>query len=156
MLQRRTSVGLATLLMCIAGLAPSHAGDSLYGKVIEVRSADLVVFDYGSGQYELRLVGLEMPEDASITRAATEMVSNMVLNKPVRMRFEGRTKDGEMTCRLFTDDPLTGIQEVAVEVLRAGLARRKTDMDFKYGELAAAERQAKEAKRGLWAPPQLI
>ena len=67
------------------------------------------------------------------------------------MRFQGRSEGGEMMVRLFTDDPDIGIKEVSVELVRAGLARRPKGFDFKYGELAAAEREAQAAKRGLWA-----
>jgi endonuclease YncB( thermonuclease family) len=56
-----------------------------------------------------------------------------------------------MMARLFTDDPEIGIKEVGVELVRAGLARRQKGFDLKYGELAAAEKEAQGARRGLWA-----
>jgi endonuclease YncB( thermonuclease family) len=142
------------LLIFLAGLVPVLAGDSLYGKVVEVKSADVVTLDYGAGQYELRLVGIDVPRDGPIATKATEFVSNLVLGKNARMRFEGRTEGGEMMVRLFTDDPEIGIKEVGVELVRAGLARRQNDFDFKYAELSAAEKEAKDARRGLWAAAQ--
>jgi endonuclease YncB( thermonuclease family) len=144
------------LWMLAAGSAPGFAGDSLYGKVTEVKSADRVTFDYGDGKYELRLVGIEAQREGPIAREATQLVSKLVLGKSVRMRFEGRSANDEMLARLFTDDPDLGIREVAVELVRAGLVRRQKGFDFKYGELAKAERDAQKERRGLWAttPPR--
>ena len=101
------------LWMLAAGPAPGFAGDSLYGKVTEVKSADRVTFDYGDGKYELRLVGIEAQREGPIAREATQLVSKLVLGKSVRMRFEGRSANDEMLARLFTDDPDLGIREVA-------------------------------------------
>jgi len=150
---RKRWVGAAILGLLALGL-PAQAGDSLYGKVTEVKSANTVTLDYGAGQYELRLVGIELPKEKAFSDRATELVKRLVLGKNARMRFEGRSEDGVMNARLFTDDPEQGIQEVAVELVRAGLVQRAKDADFKYGELSAAEKEARDARRGLWAEVQ--
>jgi endonuclease YncB( thermonuclease family) len=136
------------------GVPPALAGDSLYGAVTEVKDPSRVVLDYGEGRYELRLVGIEVPREGPVAEEAVELLSSMVLGRNARMRFEYRTPEGEMLARLFTDEPDGRIREVAVELVRAGLARRAEAFDFKYGQLAAAEREAREAKRGVWAEPQ--
>lgn len=150
---RRKWLGLGTLGLLIfgAGALPARAGDSLYGRVTEVKSADVVSFEGGSEKYVLRLVGIETEKSGPVAAKAVEAVRTMVLGQNARMRFEGRDEDGLMRSRLFTDDPNLGIQEVAIELVRAGLARRQEGFDFKYGELAAAEAEAKTARRGLWA-----
>lgn len=117
-----TTVAFLSLLVSWANLVPILAGDSLFGEVTEVKSADLVTFDYDAGQYDLRLIGIDVPREGPIATKATEFVSDLVLGKNARMRFEGRTQEGEMMARLFTADPDIGIQEVAVELVRAGLA----------------------------------
>lgn len=151
-----TTAAFPALLIFLASLVPALAGDSIYGKVTEVKSANVVTFDYGAGKYELRIVGIDVPRASLMATEATKFVSNLVLGKNARMRFMGRTDSGEMMVRLFTDDPDIGITEVGVELVRSGLARRQEGFDFKYGELAAAEQEAKSALRGLWsaAPPQ--
>lgn len=146
-------VGAAILGLLALGF-PAHAGDSLYGRVTEVKSANIVTFDYGAGQYDLRLVGIELSNEKAFSDRATDRVKDLVLGKNARMRFEGRGEDGVMNARLFTDDPEDGIQEVALELVRAGLVKRAKDVDFKYGELSAAEKEAREASRGLWAEVQ--
>jgi len=153
----RTKCALAAVLGLLALTAgPSRAGDSLYGKVVAVKSADVVSFDYGAGQYDVRLVGIETAKDTRVDDDAVKLTSKLVLGKNARLRFEGRDQDGVMWARLYTDDPVLGIKEVAQELVRSGLARRREGFDFKYGELAAAESEARAAHRGLWAaePPR--
>lgn len=130
---------------------PARGGDSMYGTVTEVRSADVITFDYGEGKYQVRIIGIEVPRAGTLARRAKQFVTNLVLNKKVRLRFDHRTPNGEMVCRVFTDEPNTGIKEVGVELLKAGFARRQRGYDYKYGELSAAENDAKKARRGIWA-----
>jgi endonuclease YncB( thermonuclease family) len=155
MKQRRTSRVWWTLVALGAVVAPAYAGDSLYGRVTAVKETTLVTLDWGSGTYDLRIVGVEAPK-AGEPRAdeARQFVSSLLLGKNARMRLVRGSEHGELVCRLFTDDPVTGIQEVGVELLRAGLARRQPGYDEKYGELAAAEAEARAAGRGIWAAAQ--
>jgi endonuclease YncB( thermonuclease family) len=145
-----TRRGLLTLAVLGAAMVPAHAGDSLWGKVTAVKEPTLVTLDYGSGSYEIRIVGIDAPKPGEAQASeALQFVSNLVLNKNARMRLNHRAANDEMVCRLFTDDP--GIKEVGVELVRAGLAKRQAGYDEKYGELAAAENEAREAGRGIWA-----
>jgi len=127
------------------------AGKSIYGKVTEVASANLLTLDYGTGQYSIRVAGIDAPKEGPFATEAKQFVANLVLGKNVRLRFLGRTPNGEMLGRLDTDDPVIGIREVAVELVRAGLARAQIGFDQ---ELTNAENEAREAKRGIWAPAQ--
>jgi endonuclease YncB( thermonuclease family) len=112
-----------------------------------------VVFAHATGTYNLRIAGVVVPQDTRSADAATEFVRNLVLNRNVRMRMEGgRLRTGELHVRLFTADSVPGIRDVGVEVVRAGLARRQVNYDYKYGELAAAEAEARQARRGVWQP----
>lgn len=154
-MQRRflTRVLLGVLALG-ASVPPLVAGDSLYGTVTAVESAGVVTLDYGAGEYDLHLVGIDVPSEAPIADQARKLVAELVLDKNARMRFYHRTAKGEMLARLFTDDPELGIRDVATELVRAGLARRQEGFDYAYGELAAAEAEARAAERGLWARPQ--
>jgi endonuclease YncB( thermonuclease family) len=154
MKQRWARPGLWSVLVLGAALVPAaYAGDSLWGKVTAVKEPTLVILDYGTGSYEIRIVGIDAPKAGEAGAAeAQKFVSDLVLNKNARMRLHHRAANGEMVCRLFTDDAVIGIKEVGVEMVRAGLARRQEGYDEKYGELAAAETEARSAGRGLWAP----
>ena len=145
-------------MILLTGVLPIFAGDSLYGKVIEVKSANVVVFDYGTGQYVVRIIGIDVPKLGLIAARSKEVVIKMVLGKGARIRFQGRNKEGEMVSRLMADDPVNGVKDVGLELIRKGLARRQPgedhDFGYKYGELTRAETEAKERKRGLWSSGQ--
>ena len=81
-------LGLVILVTCFL---PALAGDSAYGTITEVRRADMVVMSIEDDRLELRLIGIEVPDDGPIAKQATEFVSNLVLGKNARMRFAGRT-----------------------------------------------------------------
>jgi endonuclease YncB( thermonuclease family) len=154
MRQGRARRGLCVLAVLGAAVAPAYAGDSLWGRVTAVKEPTLVTLDYGGGSYEIRIVGIDAPKAGEAHAAeALSFVSGLVQGKNARMRLRYRAANDEMVCRLFTDDPAIGIKEVGVELLRAGLARRQAGYDEKYGELAAAENEARQAGRGIWAPP---
>lgn len=149
--RNRRAIGVFLgLLIFGAGLFPAFAGDSLYGKVTAVKSANVATLDYGTGKYDMRLIGIDVPKEGPLAREATQFVSKMVLEKNARMRFEGRTPNGEMISRLQTDDPVIGIKDVGLEIVKAGLARKQKNYDHKYGELSPAKTEARRV-RGLWA-----
>ena len=145
------AAAILSLWTLALGGSPARAGDSLYGKVTDVKSGNVVTFESGGEKYDLRLVGIDEAKNDQLAAGAAKLTASLVLGKNARMRFEGLDKDGLMRARLFTDDPVLGIKEVAQELVRAGFVRRRMGFDFKYGELAAAENEARSARRGLWA-----
>jgi endonuclease YncB( thermonuclease family) len=150
-MQPKWSTVILTLVAVGLGGGPAFAGDSFYGTVTEVKSAEVVTLDSGAGAAEVRLVGIDTPAEGPIASQAKQLVTDLVLGKHARMRLDHLADSGVMVGRLTTDDPALGIRDVAVELVRAGLAQREQGFDYKYGELAAAEREARAAKRGLWA-----
>jgi endonuclease YncB( thermonuclease family) len=142
---------LAALLILATSLVTVFAGDSVYGKVTEVKSAEVVVLDYGKGSYNVRLVGIVAPKEGPLASAAKDFVARLVLGKNARMRFEGRNEAGEMVSKLTTDDPEIGIKDVGLELVRNGLAQRQPKFDYQYGEMSRAENEAKKNRRGIWA-----
>ncbi|MBT8080494.1 MAG: thermonuclease family protein [Gammaproteobacteria bacterium] len=139
------------LIITLIGTLPAYTADSLYGTITEVKSGTVVFMKFGGELHELRLIGIEVPDDSTIQEKATEFVSALVLGKSARMRFMGGAADGAFMVRLFTDDPDFGIEDVAVELVRAGWAIPNPGFEFKYGELADAEREARDSGRGIWA-----
>ncbi|HEX8651797.1 MAG TPA: thermonuclease family protein [Pyrinomonadaceae bacterium] len=154
MRKKLVSIGLLGLLIFGAGTFAAFAGDSLYGTVTEVKRADVVVLDYGKGRYNVRIIGIDVPRDATRAAQAKEFVARLVLRKNVRLRFEGRNKNGEMVGRLQTDDREIGIKDVGLELVKAGMARRQANYDYKNRALSAAEDEARRTKRGLWSLTQ--
>ena len=143
-------------MILASALYPVFAGDSLYGKVTEVKTADVVILDYGTGHYVVHIIGIDVPKDGPIASEAKQFVEKLVLGKNARIRLGSFAENDETVSQLFTDDPGKGIKDVGWSLVRSGFARRKQGEDYqfgyKYAELSAAEREAREAKRGLWRP----
>ncbi len=157
----RNKWAIAAFVACVAFVTARlylFAGDSLYGKITEVKSADLVVLDYGRGSYVIHLMGVA-PAEGRMAAQARDFVAKMVLGKNARMRLGSFTANGEVNARLFADDPKTGVRDVGLELIRSGLAQRQEGQDYqfeyKYNELATAQREAQRAQRGLWSTNQL-
>jgi len=145
-------IPLSCLLFACSLLAdPAQAGDSLYGTVVNVKSPEVITFESGPETVDVRLLGIEAPLEKRRRQDAVAFLQNLLLDKKARIRTEYRTPDGELLGRLYTDDAVLGIKEVAVELLRLGLVVRQEGVDFKYGELAAAEDEARKAGRGVWS-----
>jgi endonuclease YncB( thermonuclease family) len=142
------------MLVLIAGALPASAGDSVYGKIVEVRHADFLVLDSGRAKFEVRVIGIDVPKEGEQATKALEFVTRLLLGKNARLRLGIKLQTGVMVGRLFTDDD-AGIKDVGVELVRAGLVRRQKgneqDFGYKYGELSQAEKEAQREKRGIWA-----
>jgi endonuclease YncB( thermonuclease family) len=140
------------LVVAMLSLASAgFAGDSVYGTITAVKRADLVTFDYGGGAYDIRLAGVEIPKDPALAAAAATFVSDHLLNKNCRLRFEGRTSEGEKIGRLITDDPDYGIKDIGLELVRNGyVSWQRSYVGYKYDEMKKAEDQARIDKRGMW------
>jgi endonuclease YncB( thermonuclease family) len=140
-------------LVCGMGIYSAMAAKVFSGKVTEVRSADLIVVNYGPGQYVVRLAGINPGAEGTIAEDAKKFVTDAVLGKVVRAKFDSRDANDEMISQVYVGEPG---EDVGLELVRAGLAQRQEGPDpqfgYKYDELSKAENEAREAKRGLWAP----
>lgn len=145
--KHRNLLALAVSLFALS----AQAGDSTYGKVISIKSLEIVVLDCGEDKYNVRLIGIETPEDKSIAKLGKEMMSKLILKKKVQMRFEYRNEQEEMVGRILMLDPQKGTVDLGEQLVKAGLAKREADFDYKCGCLAKAEKEAQENGRGIWA-----
>jgi endonuclease YncB( thermonuclease family) len=141
-------------LLMFSGVGVFSATAKVFsGKVTEVRSAEVIVVDYGPGQYVVRIVGISPPRDGAFAAEAKKLVTDSVLGKTVRARFLSEDASGEMVSQVFVGEPG---KDVGLELVRAGLTERQQgsdpDFGYKYDELSRAENEAREAKRRLWAP----
>ena len=60
---------LLGLMILASALYPVFAGDSLYGKVTEVKTADVVILDYGTGHYVVHIIGIDVPTKTGRSQA---------------------------------------------------------------------------------------
>lgn len=152
---RRLAIVLALAFAAFLRARAASGGDSLWGKVVAVKAPDLVTIDIGTGQLDVRIVGIDVPREGRRMEDAKKLVSDLVLGKNARLRLEYRAKDKQYVGRLQTDEGEGVIRDVGLELVRAGMVRRQPRYDYKYRELSRAEDDAKRAKRGMWAatPP---
>lgn len=59
-----------------------------------VPTADVVTLSDREGQYEVRLAGVDAPDQGPLAECARPFFAGMVLNKNARMRFEYRDRNG--------------------------------------------------------------
>jgi endonuclease YncB( thermonuclease family) len=142
---------LLALIVLAAGPASALAGDSLYGTVVAVKTANAIVLDYGKGQYTVRLVGVQAPATRATATQARQRLADLVLRKRVQIRIDYWDREGAIVGRVLTiAAPNRPIKDVGRELIKGGLVQKQKGVDYKYGELAAAEREARSAKRGMW------
>jgi hypothetical protein len=154
--RRRMTALFQGIILALYMFAPAaFAGDSAYGKVIAVKRADLVTFDHGAGSYDIHIAGIEVAKDDASAGEATRFMTELLLNKPARLRFDGRNSKGEMVGRLHTDDPAIGIKDAGIELVRNGLAMPQSGYrGYKYDEPGQALKDARARKLGMWREQQ--
>jgi micrococcal nuclease len=149
---------LAAASLPLARLAPAAGGlrDGKSGRAIEVIDGDTLRLDDGR---EVRLVGIQAPKLplgrrnfptwplADEAKAALEQIA---LGRSLTPRFGGA--EGDRHARTLAHLYVDGATWVQGEMLGRGLARVYTFADNRAlaAELYAAERQARQARRGIW------
>jgi endonuclease YncB( thermonuclease family) len=135
-------------------VVPSRAGDSLVGEVVAVKSANQITLDHGAGTVEVHIAGIEVDTRGTMASEARAALSQMVLGKTVRLRFDGYLPNGEMSGRIWLggiERPEEPVKDVGLELVKAGAVRSAAGYtEYKYGELEKAEAEARQNRRGLW------
>ena len=162
---RNATVSALGAVACLAGHAPSAASDSCAkdpGTTHEVvRIIDGETFELDDGR-EVRLIGAMAPRPQSLTvsaetwppaQAASRAAADLVLNRKVKLRYEGRRRDryGRVLAQLYVkrDGAETWVQR---HLVAEGYARAYA-LPGNAGcvpELMQAEDDARRARRGLW------
>ncbi len=143
-------VPAAALAWLLAGTAaPAEAQ-----RVRQVIDGDTLTV---SGVGVVRLIGVDAPEKTGSYResepfgdAATKCLKALVDGQIVRLEYDGPRKDqyNRTLAYVVLPDGRTANEEI----IRAGCAETYRRFDFvKKPQFQAAERDAKAAKRGMWA-----
>lgn len=121
-------------------------GTSFMCNVVSVHDGDTITCLENKVQYKIRLNGIDAPElKQAHGQDAKKFASAMVFSKQVRIIVQ----DIDRYKRLVGDVVL-GEKRLNYEIVRAGWAWHYTQYS-KDPNLAALEKQAKAAKKGLWA-----
>ena len=131
-----------------AGLERLSRGET--GKVVEVRSGDVLALDNG---LVVRLAGLQAPWAGEPgAEAARGDLEKRVLGKTVALYYGGARRDafGRALAQVRLEDSRQWVQGA---LLTDGVVRERTFADNRAlaGPMLEAEARARRARRGLWA-----
>ena len=119
------------------------------GQVTEVRGADSLVVAYDGSSHAFRLEGLGVVRGRpALAVRAEEILRERLVGKTVRLSIRGYVEGGVVPVGAV----LVEGKDVRVALVRRGLVaycpRHAVEVS-----LQGAEREARAAKRGLWADP---
>ncbi len=137
----------ALLLVCL--LLPIVAYAEFVGKVVGVIDGDSIRVMHEGKAEQIRLIGVDCPEKRQpFGTRAKEYTSELAFGKEVTVYGKSRDRYGRTLAEVLLPDG----RSLNQALLSAGLAWwfRKYSKDLRLGEL---ERQARNAKLGLWAEP---
>jgi endonuclease YncB( thermonuclease family) len=141
--------GAAFMVMAIVALAaiPAIAAEPITGKVVSVTDGDTVrVLDAANVQHKVRLDGIDAPERGQpFGTVARDRLAALVMGKAVKVHDDGRDKWGRTLGRIEAEG-----QDVNHRMVADGMAWHYVAFN-NDARLAAAERAARAAGRGLWA-----
>lgn len=136
----------ALVLLVLAAARMAEGDDAIAGKVVNVHDGDTVrVLDAANVQHKVRLQGIDAPERGQpFGTVSRDRLAALVMGKAVTVHDDGRDKYGRTLGRIEIEG-----QDVNRTLVAEGLAWHYVKFSKDAG-LAAAEREARAAKRGLW------
>ena len=123
-----------------------NAADTLTGKVVRIADGDTVTVLIGGNQVRIRLFGIDAPERGQdYSRKSKEALADLVFEKEVRIVVHDKDRYGRTVGDIYIGETL-----VNEKMIKDGWAWNyaRYSKSKHYAEL---EREAREAKRGLWA-----
>ena len=159
----RIAGGLALLML----YACNVAGANITGRVVTVHTGDtLTVLDARNTQHKIRLTGIYAPQLRQAFGAESKQnLSGMVYRKQVTVEWDKRGRDGRILGKVLYRPDLcvtpacldrtdANYQQIAVGLAWHYDKQNERDQSREDRErYAAAEKNARAAKRGLWADP---
>ncbi|HEV8189813.1 MAG TPA: thermonuclease family protein [Pyrinomonadaceae bacterium] len=138
------------MFFCVFAAATAKAA-SLYGKVIEVNSGDVITIFNLNRPVRVKLLGVDAPEmNQSFGDVAKKHLYDLVFDKGVLVNYSGIAADKSLTGRVSLNDV-----DIGAQMIRDGAAWFDlNNMD----RLSASDREvyqqseqaARSEKRGLW------
>lgn len=147
-------VRIVRVLAVVACLAGCQVEPEAAQRVRQVIDGDTITV---SGVGVVRLIGVDAPEKTGGYRdsepygdAATRFMRTLLDGKDVRLEYDGDRKD--QYNRTLAYVYLPDGQMANLEIIRAGYAETYRRFEYRRKpEFFAAEREAKAARRGMWA-----
>lgn len=144
-------------LLAFAVLQNASAG-ALEGRVVGVTDGDTItVLDSSNRQHKIRFAGIDAPEkNQPYGQRAKEHLSELVFNRQVNVETEKKDRYGRTVGKVLVggrDTNLAMVVEGYAWHYKKYQAEQSPDDRLLYD---SAEREARAARRGLWADPDPI
>ena len=140
---------LASVIVISAFVSADAA--SLFGKVIEVSSGDVITIHNLNRPVRVKLMGVAAPEmNQAFGDVAKKHLADLVFEKAVVVEYAGIAADSSLTGRVLLNDA-----DIGAQMIRDGVAW----FDLRSGDRLSAtvkevyeqsEQAARREKRGLW------
>lgn len=161
---RATYLALAGLILTACPKSEPEPAELATGATVLVRSVvkgDELIVDEGGKSARLRLLGLhafdEVMEDAALARVAKSSVEQLtrdVVGKTVVVTLTDKAQDRYGRYLAYVD--VEG-RDLARSLIEGGVSVVYTEYLFdRLPAYLEAESEARAAKKGLWADPQLV
>lgn len=145
---RRFGLAGALLTIGVTAGASSVPEQTFSARVVQVEDGDTVRVLRGRETVRIRLHGIDAPESGqAYGREAREVAVRLLLNQTATVTMRDVDAYGRLVADLVVDGT-----DIGVELVRSGAAWHFTAYSASQ-VLADAERQARQARRGLWAQP---
>ncbi|QDS99055.1 thermonuclease family protein [Adhaeretor mobilis] len=147
--QKLLTIPLSYLSEADANYLKANTQEVVEGKVIGFADGDTVtLYQEDRTIHKIRLQGIDTPEKGQdYATQASKALKKMLLRQNVRVRWVKKDNYGRILGNIFTEDAW-----VNLAMIRDGWAWHYTEYSDDL-DLVQAERDAREAKRGLWADP---
>ncbi len=138
---------LAYCFIAILAFSTAYADETVEGKVTRIIDGDsILVTDAKMVEYEVQLEGIDAPEmQQDFGKESTEGLSKFLKDKSVRLTWKSKDNFDRLLAQVYVGD-----KHINMEMIKTGMAWHFKKYN-KDEELAKAETEAREAKKGLWA-----
>lgn len=146
-LTRRTSCVMAVWCAALLLAGVAAGAESFSGRVVSVRDGDTLEVMRGGKAVRVRLWGVDCPELAqAFGQRAKQRTSDLVFGRDVRVTIVDHDRYGRLVVQVEVDG-----RDLGEALIQAGMAwwyRHHAPGQRSYEQ---AEREARAARRGLWA-----
>lgn len=131
--------------MLLAGQA--RAGDDDLGRVVRVLDGDSIIVKVNRESLEVRVYGIDCPEyDQPYGDPARKMTQRLTRGRAVRLHPRAVDRYGRLVARVELPKG-----DLSLMLLEAGLAWWYQRFAPERDDYRAAEKRARQARRGLWS-----
>lgn len=156
------------LLVALAGLIVAQKAEVInppaqlqagYYRVTQFDDGDTIVVDMAGVEEKIRFIGVDTPETKDprkpvqcFGKAASAFTKNLIGNNPVKLEADPTNTNRDRYDRLLRYVYLPDGTFVNLEIIRQGYGFAYVSFPVQKLEmLRAAQKEAREANRGLWA-----